>query len=184
MLAVTDGHHVGSHLLHGVVDRQPGRDGSARGVDVDLDVLLGIFRFQEQELGHQGVGHLIVDAGAQEDDPLPQEAGIDVEGPLAAPRLLHHGGQHAWRGLPAVVDRMGAKGFDHAAGAGETVQVFNLWRPQAWSSAPGAGSAASGAFSVRVLLASSHSSRLSRRRSSATASRSRSGSIELVSLSP
>ena len=56
-----------------------------RGVDVDLNVFFRILGFEEQELGHEGVCHLIIDSGAQEDDPFAQQARIDVEGTLALP---------------------------------------------------------------------------------------------------
>jgi len=54
------------------VDRAPGR------VDVEPDVLLGILTGQEEQLGHDHVGHLVVDGGADEDDPVLEQAGVDV----------------------------------------------------------------------------------------------------------
>ena len=79
--------------LHGVVDREPGRDGAARRVDVDLDLLVGIVGGQEDQLGHSQVGHHVVDRAPEQDDPVPQEPGVDVEGALAVPAfVLDHGG--------------------------------------------------------------------------------------------
>ena len=56
--------------------------------------LLGVLRLEVEHLGDDEVGDLVVDLLAEKDDPLPQEQRIDVEGPLAAARLLDHGGDH------------------------------------------------------------------------------------------
>ena len=40
-------------------------------------------RLQVQQLGHHDVGHAVVDLGAEEDDPLGEQPGVDVEGALA-----------------------------------------------------------------------------------------------------
>src|SRR5512133_2732805 len=87
-LAHAGGGHVRLHVLHGVVDGQQGRDRPAGRVDVELDVLLGVLALQVEELGHDQVGHVVVDRGAEEDDPLVQQPRVDVEGPLAAVGLL------------------------------------------------------------------------------------------------
>ena len=119
--AVADGHHVRGDLLHRVVDRQPSGDRPSRGVDVDLDVLFGILGFEEQHLRHQGIGDGVIHAGAEEDDPLPQQAGIDVEGAVAATGLFHNRGQwprcrDGHGGPPAVLDGVVTAGVDHAIG--------------------------------------------------------------------
>src|SRR3546814_1381637 len=49
-LADADGAHTRADVLHRVVDRHARRDDPARRVDVHIDVLLRIFRFEEQEL--------------------------------------------------------------------------------------------------------------------------------------
>ena len=36
------------HILHGVINAQSCRDASAGGIDVEIDVLFRIFRFEEQ----------------------------------------------------------------------------------------------------------------------------------------
>src|SRR5919198_6002186 len=41
-----------------------------------------------EELGHDQVRHLVVDGRAEEHDAFLQQARVDVEGPLAAVRLL------------------------------------------------------------------------------------------------
>ncbi len=64
-----------------------------------MNVLLGIFSLQEQQLGNHQVGHVVLDLADQEDDPLLQQARIDVVGSLAAGGLLHHHGHQATGGL-------------------------------------------------------------------------------------
>jgi hypothetical protein len=70
-------------VLHDVVDGHAGVGHPARGVDVEVDVLLGIPGLEEEHLGDDQVGHLVVDLLAQEDDPLTQQLRVDVEGPVA-----------------------------------------------------------------------------------------------------
>src|SRR5215211_8274059 len=51
-----------------------------------------------EQLGDRQVGDLVVDRRAEEDDPLVEEARVDVEGALALHRLLdHHRDQQAHR---------------------------------------------------------------------------------------
>ena len=76
--AEADGRHVAGDVLHGVVNGHAGRDGTARAVDVEGDVGLGILVGQIQELSDEDVGHLIVDALAEEEDAILEEAGDDV----------------------------------------------------------------------------------------------------------
>ncbi len=49
-------------------------------------------RLQEQQLGDDGVGHLVVDLRAEEDDAVLQQAAVDVHRPLFAAALLDHVG--------------------------------------------------------------------------------------------
>ena len=98
-LADTGGRDVGLDELHGVVDGHPGSHRTTRRVDVEMNVLLGIFSLQEQQLGNHQVGHVVLDLADQEDDPFLQQARIDVVGALAAGGLLHHHGHQATGGL-------------------------------------------------------------------------------------
>ena len=86
------GVHVTREELHGVIDRQTGGNVAAGGIDVNVDVLLRIAHLQEQHLGDDGVGHRIVDGGAEKDDAVHQQARINVVPALAATGLLHHVG--------------------------------------------------------------------------------------------
>ena len=97
--------HVGLDELHRVVDRQARVDDAAGAVDVELDLLLGVGRLQVQELGVDEVRDLVVHRGAEEDDALVEQAGVDVERALAARVLLDdHGDQgHAVTSCSATV---------------------------------------------------------------------------------
>ena len=87
-LADAVGGHVAIDELHGVVDGHAGGDASARRIDVHVDVGLGIFRLQEEQLGDDGVGHFVVDLRAEKDDAVFQQAAVDVHRPLFAAALL------------------------------------------------------------------------------------------------
>ena len=107
-----------AHVLHRVVDGEPGGHHAAGAVDVDLDVLLGILALQEQELGDDRVGHEVVDLGADEDDPVLEQAAEDV--PLALAAVGHLGDRREdvrllaleeLHGLGAVLDSSGHPGL-------------------------------------------------------------------------
>jgi hypothetical protein len=88
--------HVGLDELHRVVDGEPVVDGAARRVDVDRDVLVGVLGLEVEQLGDSEVRDLVVDRRAEEDDPLVQEPGVDVERALTERRLFdHHRDQRA-----------------------------------------------------------------------------------------
>src|SRR3954463_15308485 len=80
--------HVGLDELHRVVDREAGVDGAARRVDVERDVLVRVLRLEVEELGDDQVHDLVGHGRAEEDDPLVEEARVDVEGALPAGGLL------------------------------------------------------------------------------------------------
>src|SRR4051794_6234729 len=81
--------HVGLDELHRVVDREARVHRPAGRVDVDRDVLVGVLRLEVQQLRHDEVRDLVVHRRAEEDDPLVEQTGVDVERALAARRLLN-----------------------------------------------------------------------------------------------
>ena len=91
--------------MHRVVDRHQHVRGAARRVDVDSDVLVGIVSLEVKQLGHDQVGDRVIDGGTQEDDPVIEEATVDVESPLSSGRLLDNGRYH----IPV---HSGPSGFD------------------------------------------------------------------------
>ena len=82
--------HVGFDVLHGVEDAEAVVNGAPRRVDVEVDVLLGILSFEEEQLGHDPVGRLSRDRFSQKHDPLAQQTGIDVERTFTPSRLFNH----------------------------------------------------------------------------------------------
>ncbi len=65
---------VAADELHRVVDRHAGGDRPTGAVDVQPDVLAGIFTFEVEQLRADLVGDLVVDVGAQHDHPVLEEA--------------------------------------------------------------------------------------------------------------
>ena len=62
----------------------PVNDRTAGRVDVERNVFVRIFAFQEQQLRHHQIGGLVIDRADQENDALFQQARINVVGTLAA----------------------------------------------------------------------------------------------------
>jgi hypothetical protein len=83
--------------IHGVKNRHARADRATRGIDVERNVLVGVFAFQEQQLGHHQVGGLIVHRADQENHPLTQQPRVNVISALAATALLNDDGHHAQR---------------------------------------------------------------------------------------
>jgi hypothetical protein len=74
------------------VDRHARRDDAARRVDVHIDVLLRIFRFEEQKLRDDQRRHIVLNLARHEDDPFAQQAREDVKAAFAAARLFDDDG--------------------------------------------------------------------------------------------
>ena len=87
-------------ILDRVVDGEARRHDPARRVDVELDVLLRVLGLEEEQLGDDQVGDVVLDRVAQEDDAVLEEPRVDVEGSLTAgARLDDHGDEHRSVGL-------------------------------------------------------------------------------------
>ena len=71
----TDGGHVAGNELHRVVDAQACRHTTARGIDVDRDILTVVYRVKVEQLCLQCVGSVIVDLCAEEDDAVHHQTG-------------------------------------------------------------------------------------------------------------
>lgn len=67
---------------------------SARRIDVELDVLLRIGRFQEEQLRLDDVGRIVVDRRPEEDDAVHHQAGEDVHRGDVQLALLDDRGRH------------------------------------------------------------------------------------------
>jgi hypothetical protein len=57
-----------------------------------VDIGLGIFGLQEEHLGDDRVGYLIVDLRAEKDDAVLQQPAVDVHRPLFAAALFDNEG--------------------------------------------------------------------------------------------
>jgi hypothetical protein len=102
----TDGADIGLDVLHGVVDRHAGRHDPARTVDVDRNVLFGILGFEEEELGDDQVGQVILDATTDENDAVLEEPGINVVCPFPATALLNDYWNQRHLGFPPCSTRL------------------------------------------------------------------------------
>src|SRR5690606_16967993 len=113
--SLADAHRadLGLDVLHGVVDRHSGRHHATRRVDVHRNVL-AVLAFEEQQLGYDERGHLVLDFASHEHNSLAQQAAEDVEAALAAARAFDHYG-HECPG-----DRIGME-LTLGAGAAEHV---------------------------------------------------------------
>ena len=70
-----DAHAIGIHItgdkLHGIVNSRAGRDRtSRRGIDVDVNVLLGILHLQKQHLVRHEISDMIVDGCADKNNAI------------------------------------------------------------------------------------------------------------------
>ena len=64
-------------------------------IDVEVDVLLGLFRFEEEQLRNHQRCHLVVDSGAEEDHIVLEKPRVNVIGAFTTARLLdYHRNQH------------------------------------------------------------------------------------------
>ncbi len=83
--------HLGSHVLHGVVDRKGGGQRAAGAVDVQLDVAVRRFVFEKKQLRRDRRRHVVVDDAAYENHTVLEQTRVDVVGALAAPVVGDHG---------------------------------------------------------------------------------------------
>lgn len=77
--AKADRLYIAGNELHGVVNGESRRDGSAGAVDVERNVLVGVFVGEVEELCDENVGDFVVDFGAEEEDAVFEETTDDIE---------------------------------------------------------------------------------------------------------
>ncbi|MPL84619.1 hypothetical protein SDC9_30584 [bioreactor metagenome] len=90
-------------VLHRVVDRQARGHHAARAVDVHRDFLGRVLRLEEQQLRADQRRHAVMHRPREEDDPLLQQARVDVIGTLATRGLFDH---HRHQRVHVEVDRI------------------------------------------------------------------------------
>jgi hypothetical protein len=88
--ARAQGRDVRLDEVHRVEDREAGRYRTTRRVNVERDVLVGILALQEQHLGDDQVGHLVVDRTDEENHALLEQARVNIVRALAAAALLNY----------------------------------------------------------------------------------------------
>src|SRR5712691_3385895 len=79
-------------VTHGVVDREARRERATRAVDVDADLLVAVLAVEEEQLRDHEVRDVVIDLGAEKDDPVSQQPGVDVVSALTARRGLDDAG--------------------------------------------------------------------------------------------
>src|SRR5581483_1314386 len=156
--------------LHRVVDGEAGVDVAAGRVDVEVDVLVRVLGLEMDHLGDDEVRDLVVDRGAEEDDPHVEQPRVDVEEALAARGLLDDGRNDEIRVVHCRAPSPGVQSFVSVGG-------FSLSGVQIDSRASAC------AFGIGFTSAATRSSALRRRRSSRSASK-RPLSRSATSISP
>ena len=86
------GIHIAGEELHRVINSEASGDGATGGIDIDVNVLFGVLHLQEQELGDDGVGDEIIDAGADEDDAILEQARVNIKRTLTTAILFDDDG--------------------------------------------------------------------------------------------
>src|SRR5690349_8148176 len=64
-----------------------------------MNVLVRVLGLEEQQLGHDQVGHVVLDRPDDEDHALLEQARVDVERALATRSLLDHHGDQVLKAL-------------------------------------------------------------------------------------
>ena len=67
-LAHADRRHIGTNELHRIVDGHTRRNRSARTINVQRDVAIGVFGLEKKKLSYYQIGYCVVDRSAYEDD--------------------------------------------------------------------------------------------------------------------
>jgi len=72
------------HKIEGVVDGHTVGHTPPRGIYVEMNILFRILHLQEKKLCDNRVGDIIIDRGADKDDPVPQYSAVNISSPLLA----------------------------------------------------------------------------------------------------
>jgi len=88
-LTAANGAHVAIDELHRVVNREARRHNSAWRIDVQVDVLVSVFRLEVEQLCHDKIGHLILNRPDNKNESVLEKPRIDIVGAFAPRRLLN-----------------------------------------------------------------------------------------------
>jgi len=97
--ADADGRNIRLDVIHRVVDRHCRGNRSAGGVDVELDVFLRVFGFEEEELGDNDVRGVVVDRAAQKDNAFAEKARVNIVRAFAEGGFFDDGGDEVGHDL-------------------------------------------------------------------------------------
>ena len=56
----TNRRYFRTNILHRIINGKTGRDDASRAVNVKMDILIRIFRFQEKKLGNNDIGRVVI----------------------------------------------------------------------------------------------------------------------------
>ena len=87
--ADTDGGNIRLDILHGIINRKTCGYNAAGAVDIQVDIFLRVLRRKEQQLRHNKACRCIVDLLAKENNPVFQQAGINIIAALSPAGLFH-----------------------------------------------------------------------------------------------
>ncbi|MCY1173554.1 hypothetical protein D9M73_137180 [compost metagenome] len=93
-----------------------------------MDVLVRVFRFKEQQLRTDQVGHVVLYGAHQKDHPLLEETRVDVVGALATSGLLDNHRDQAACGLDIRV-LLNIRITEHALQSLPNSYVLNTHKP-------------------------------------------------------
>lgn len=79
------------YVLHGVVDRHACGDRAARRVDVEIDILVRVFRLKKEQLRGYERGDLVVDRRAENHDAISEETGEKIIGSFSSACRFNNG---------------------------------------------------------------------------------------------
>ena len=88
-LTDAEGRYGGFDVLHTIVDGESCGDGATGGIDIQVDIFIGIFGFEKEHLSDDQVGHIVIDRRAEEDDAVFEQAGVDIVRAFPSVRLLN-----------------------------------------------------------------------------------------------
>ena len=86
----TNRNDIGTHILHGIVDRHTSRHRSSRTIDVEINIFLRIFTFKKKKLRDDKISHNVIYFSAKKNDALLKKARVNVIRALTSSGLLDY----------------------------------------------------------------------------------------------
>ena len=86
----TDRRDIAFDKFHRIINCHTGRNRAAGAVDIQMDILVRVFRFQEKKLSHNEARRYIVYFLTQENNSFFEQSGINVIGTFSAACLFDY----------------------------------------------------------------------------------------------